>query len=56
MDIESDIMTNWINSYLKYGGVVTQEQRDRSKRKFKQYLIDNSEALKRQYEEPEEAK
>ena len=48
MDIESDIMTNWIYSYLKYAGVVTQEQRDRSKKAFKQYLIDNAEAFDNQ--------
>ena len=55
MDIESDIMTNWIYSYLKYAGVVTQEQRDRSKKAFKQYLIDNDKALREQYEEPQKA-
>ena len=55
MDIESDIMTNWIYSYLKYGGVVTQEQRESSKKKFKQYLIDNDEALKKVYQSEKEA-
>ena len=50
MDIESDIMTNWIYSYLKYGGVVTQEQRDRSKKAFLKYLKENEEAIKSQDE------
>jgi hypothetical protein len=45
---ESNLIRNWIYSYLKYGGVVTQEQRDRSKKAFKKYLEENREAIANQ--------
>ena len=54
MTTESNIMRNWIYSYLKYAGVVTQEQRDRSKKAFLKYLKENGEAIKDQYEADKE--
>ena len=33
-EYENDFIKMWIYSYLKYGGVVTQEQRDRSTARF----------------------
>ena len=41
VDGETNFIRNWIYSYLKYGGVATQAQRERSKAKFLAYLEEN---------------
>jgi hypothetical protein len=40
-EYENDFMKMWIYSYLKYGGVVTQEQRERSIARFLDYVNAN---------------
>jgi hypothetical protein len=49
-EYENDFMKMWIYSYLKYGGVVTQEQRERSKRRFLDYVNSNEEAFLEDHE------
>ena len=37
-ETENNFIRTWIYSYLKYGGVATQEQKNRSKKRFLEYL------------------